>query len=454
MTAGKVLIVDDNQGILDSLEFSLKHEFEKIFTLKDPNKIPHVISDNDIDLILLDMNFTTGVNDGQEGLFWLKMILEMDPNAVIILITAYGDVELAVRAIKEGATDFIIKPWETEKLITTLKAALKLRKSSNENISLRSKQVHLSEDLDKKYVTIIGNSEAMRKVLITVDKVAQTDANVLLLGENGTGKEMIAREIHRKSKRKNEVMINVDIGSLSESLFESELFGHEKGAFTDAKTARAGRFETASGGTLFLDEIGNLSVSLQAKLLAALQNREIYRIGSSKAIPVDIRLISATNKDIRKMTEQHLFREDLLYRINTIQIELPPLRERGEDVLILAEFFLKKYAPKYDKKDIRISSRANDKLLEYSWPGNVRELQHTVEKAVIMSDSNSLEPEDFFFEIKKTSEAGDENLNLDNIEKITIQKALKKFRGNMSQTAKELGITRTTLYKKLEKYEL
>lgn len=454
MKEGRVLIVDDNEGILESLEFSLKHEFSEIHTLNDPNKIPHVLRDHDIDIILLDMNFSTGVNDGQEGLFWLKMTLEMDPNAVIILITAYGDVELAVRAIKEGATDFIVKPWDTEKLIATLKSALKLRKSSQENLSLRSKQTHLSEDLDKKYSTIIGNSEAMRKVLITVDKVAQTDANVLILGENGTGKEMIAREIHRKSQRKNEVMINVDIGSLSESLFESELFGHAKGAFTDAKEARAGRFETASGGTLFLDEIGNLSVSLQAKLLAALQNREIYRIGSSRPIPVDIRLICATNKDIHTMISDQLFREDLLYRINTIQIELPPLREREEDVLILAEFFLKKFAPKYDKPGLKITSKANDKLLEYNWPGNVRELEHTVEKAVILCDSNSLKPEDFFFASKINETDEDGPLNLEEVEKIVISKALRKFRGNMSQAAKELGITRTTLYKKLEKYEL
>lgn len=454
MKEGKLLIVDDNKGILESLQFSLKHEFEEIHTLDNPNNIPHKLKDNDIDIILLDMNFTNGVNDGQEGLFWLKMISEMDPSIIIILITAYGDVELAVRAIKEGATDFIIKPWDTEKLIATLKAALKLRKSQKENLTLRSKQEHIQEDIDKKYGLIIGNSEAMRKVLITVDKVAQTDANVLILGENGTGKEMIAREIHRKSMRNNEMMINVDIGSLSESLFESELFGHVKGSFTDAKQDRVGRFETASGSTLFLDEIGNLSISLQAKLLAALQNREIYRIGASRPTAIDIRLVCATNKDLYSMIDDHVFREDLLYRINTIQIELPPLRERGEDVILLAEFFLKKYTRKYEKPGLKITSKAFDKLLQYNWPGNIRELQHTVEKTVILSESSSLAPEDFFFNIKSNEQELDAPFNLEEVEKIAIERALKKCRGNMSQASKELGITRTTLYKKLEKYEL
>jgi len=454
MKEGKILIVDDNRGILESLEFSLKHEFEEIHTLDNPNKIPHKLKENDIDILLLDMNYSTGVNDGQEGLFWLKMILEMDPSVVIILITAYGDVELAVRAIKEGATDFIIKPWDTEKLIATLKAALKLRKSEKENLTLRSKQEQIQEDIDKKYGLIIGNSDAMRKVLITVDKVAKTDANVLILGENGTGKEMIAREIHRKSLRKNEMMISVDIGSLSESLFESELFGHVKGSFTDAKQDRVGRFETASGSTLFLDEIGNLSISLQSKLLAALQNREIYRIGASRPTPIDIRLVSATNKDLYSMINDQVFREDLLYRINTIQIELPPLRERGEDVILLAEFFLRKYARKYEKNDLKITSKAFDKLMQYNWPGNIRELQHTVEKTVILSESSSLTPEDFFFNIKDDEQDINASLNLEEVEKIAIQRSLKKCRGNMSQASKELGITRTTLYKKLEKYEL
>ena len=452
---GTILIIDDNQGILDSLEFSLQHEFEKIITTNTPTNIPKLMVENSIDVYLLDMNFTPGVNDGREGMMWLKLILESDPEAVVIPITAYGDIELAVKAVKQGATDFIVKPWDTEKLIATLKSAYKLRLSKLEVKSLKQKQKQLSTDIEKHHDSLIFSSEVMCKVIATVEKVAKTDVNILITGENGTGKELIAHEIHKRSNRANEVMIGVDMASLSETLFESELFGHVKGAFTDAKEDRPGRFETASGGTLFLDEIGNLSFSLQAKLLAALQNRVVFRIGSNKAIPVDIRLICATNKDLTAMIEQNLFREDLLYRINTIHIEVPPLRARGEDIILLAETFLKKFARKYDKPFLRITSKAYDKLMEYYWPGNVRELLHTIEKVVILSEGDSLKPEDFLFDLNSKAERERAaSLKLEDVEKETIKKSLQKFQGNLSQAARELGITRSTLYSKIEKYGL
>lgn len=454
MNDGKILIVDDNEAILESLTFSLKYEFKEIKTVNHPSKIEALTPNFSPDIILLDMNFTTGVNDGQEGLSWLKKIKEIDPDVVVILITAYGDVELAVKAMKEGATDFVLKPWDTDKLIATLKTALKLKKSEEQVKTLKAKEKHLSAEIDKKFSNIIGSSETIRRVLDTVAKVAKTEANILILGENGTGKEIIAREIHRLSSRSSEPLISVDMASLSETLFESELFGHIKGAFTDAKESRAGRFETASGSSLFLDEIGNLSVSMQAKILTALQNREIYRIGSSKPIPIDIRLISATNKPLYDMVQDGLFREDLLYRINTIQIEIPPLRERGNDVIELAEFYLKIYAQKYNKLQLRINTQAFDKLLKYHWPGNVRELQHTIEKAVILSDDEILKPDDFYFNAPLLDEEKENlnSLNLEEVEKSAIKRALKKFNGNMSNAAKELGISRTTLYTKIDKY--
>ncbi|MFA8342338.1 MAG: sigma-54-dependent transcriptional regulator [Rhodothermaceae bacterium] len=456
MNDGKILIVDDNEAILESLSFSLKHEFNEIHTVNHPSKIEEKFQNHSFDIILLDMNFTTGVNDGKEGMTWLKKILELDQNVIVILITAYGDVELAVQAMKEGATDFVLKPWDTDKLIATLKTALKLKKSEEKVKTLQAKEKHLSADLNKNFSNIIGSSEAIKKVLDTVAKVAKTDANILILGENGTGKEIIAREIHRLSERASESLISVDMASLSETLFESELFGHVKGAFTDAKESRAGRFETASGSSLFLDEIGNLSISMQAKILTALQNREVYRLGSSKPIPIDIRLICATNKPLYDMVQDGLFREDLLYRINTIQVEIPPLREREGDIIELAEFYLKQYVQKYNKQQLRINTQAFDKLMKYHWPGNVRELQHTVEKAVILSDDNILKADDFYFNTPMQEE--DQNklvsLNLEEIEKQAIKKALKKFDGNLSNAAKELGISRTTLYTKISKYGL
>jgi len=452
---GTILVVDDNQGILESLEFSLQHEFEKILTTNSPTSIPKLMVENSIDVFLLDMNFTPGVNDGREGMMWLQLILESDPDAVVIPMTAYGDIELAVKAVKKGATDFIVKPWDTDKLIATLKSAYNLRQSKLEVKSLKQKQKQLSNDIEKQHESLIFSSDIMCKVISTVEKVAKTDANVLIIGENGTGKELIAHEIHKRSNRAKEVMIGVDMASLSESLFESELFGHIKGAFTDAKEDRPGRFETASHGSLFLDEIGNLSFSLQAKLLAALQNRVVYRIGSNKPIPVDIRLICATNKNLNEMIEKNLFREDLLYRINTIQIEVPPLRDRGEDIILLAETFLKKFAHKYNKPFLRITSKAYDRLMEYQWPGNVRELLHTIEKVVILSENDSLKPEDFFFDLDNKAEREMKaSLKLEDVERETIRKSLDKFQGNLSQAARELGITRSTLYSKIEKYGL
>jgi len=453
---GKILIIDDNDGILKSLSFILSQEFEEIVTIKNPAKCTSQIHSGAFDVILLDMNFTAGINTGNEGMFWLREILKSDPNSVIILITAYGDVELAVKAMKEGATDFIEKPFDPIKLISTVKSAYQLRQSKLQVTKLIHTQKHLSEELEKKYTALIGESPAIKKVLDTLNKVAPTDANVLILGENGTGKELIARELHRQSKRANDVFISVDLGSLSETLFESELFGHRKGAFTDAKEDRVGRFETASGGSLFLDEIGNLPISLQSKLLTVLQDRTIIPVGSNKTIPIDVRLITATNKPLSNMIKDKLFREDLLYRINTVQIEIPPLRERGDDILLLTEHFLKFYGRKYDKPKIKISSTAIEKLKQYEWPGNVRELQHMIENSVIMTEDYIIKPENLQFSsaIESGKPLYKTSLNLSNVEKLTIKEALFKNKGNINRTAKELGITRKTLYNKIEKYEL
>jgi DNA-binding NtrC family response regulator len=452
---GKILIADDNEGILKSLSFILRQEFEEVTTIKNPAKFTTILYSGSFDIILLDMNFSAGVNTGNEGLFWLKEIIKSDPDAVIILITAYGDIELAVKAIKEGATDFIQKPFDAVKLVSTIRAAYQLRMSKVQVSKLMHKQKHLSEDLDKKFNALIGESPAMTEILSVVRKVAPTDANVLILGENGTGKELIAREIHRQSKRSQDVFISVDLGSLSESLFESELFGHVKGAFTGAGEDRIGRFETATGGTLFLDEIGNLPISLQSKLLTVLQNRYIIPVGSNKPVPVDVRLITATNKHLSDLIRDNLFREDLMFRINTVQIEIPPLRNRGEDILLLAEHFLKVFSKKYEKP-VKISGPAIDKLKQYEWPGNVRELQHMIENSVIMVDEGIIKPENLRFttSISSGRQIFDNSLNLNDVEKLTIKEALFKHKGNINQTAMELGITRKTLYSKIEKYEL
>ncbi|MFC2117566.1 sigma-54-dependent transcriptional regulator [Bacteroidota bacterium] len=452
---GNLLIVDDDTDLLNTLKIVLKYEFDRIITIKNPNQIQSSIQKEKPDVILLDMNFKAGVNTGNEGLFWLKKILEVDINAVVILITAYGDIELAVKAIKEGATDFVLKPWNNDKLISTLKTGFRLRNSNKQIDKLLCKQKQLNRDIGRDYNFIIGDSPEMKKVFSTIEKVAGTDANILLLGESGTGKELIAREIHRRSKRMEEVFISVDLGSVSESLFESELFGHTKGAFTDARENRTGRFEIASGGSLFLDEIGNISLPLQAKLLSAIQDRRIISVGSSQAVDIDIRLISATNKNLKKMVSDNLFREDLLFRINTIQINIPPLRDRGDDIVLLADFFLHKYIKKHEKPLLKLNGKALDKLLNYNWPGNIRELEHSVEKAIILSESDYLGPEDFLLENENfIHSAGSKTLNLNELEKNTIIEALERNSGNISDAAKELGIARPTLYRKMEKYDI
>jgi DNA-binding NtrC family response regulator len=373
---GKILMVDDDEDVLKAARFFLKKHIESIHTEKDPENLPNLLSNDSYDVILLDMNFTRDLTSGQEGLYWLARILAIDPNAVVVMITAFGDVNLAVAAIKQGATDFVLKPWQNEKLLATISAASSLHRSRLEVASLRSRQELLSADMNQPFNEFIGSSPAMQKVYDTILKVAGTDANVLILGENGTGKELVARSLHRNSARGKEVFISVDMGAISESLFESELFGNVKGAFTDAVSDRPGRFEIASGGTLFLDEIGNLSLQMQAKILRAIETRQIIRLGSSKSIPMDIRLICATNLDIREMVAKNDFRQDLLYRINTVEIHLPPLRERGEDIQLLAQFFLANYCRKYHKSLKGISPATLNKLVKYHWPGNVRELQH------------------------------------------------------------------------------
>ncbi len=455
---GRILIVDDNEDLLKAARMFLKRHFKQVDTEKNPESIPNLLKNENYDVILLDMNFTKDVSSGHEGFLWLEKILEIDPSAVVILITAYGDVQMAVKAIKEGATDFILKPWENERLLATVNAAMKLRKSKEEVTQLRDKQKQISSDIDHKFQDVIGSSTAMSKVFQTIDRVAQTDANVLILGENGTGKEVIARAIHRNSNRKDEVFISVDLGAISETLFESELFGHVKGAFTDAKEDRAGRFEIASGGSLFLDEIGNLSQPLQAKLLSVIQSRTVTRVGSNKPKQIDIRLICATNQPIYDLVKENKFRQDLLYRINTIEIELPPLKQRKEDIDLLAEHFLKIYTKKYNKNIVGFSEAARKKMMNYSWPGNVRELQHAIERAVIMSNGHILNPEDFFFNPSKKEKTGDEiqldEFHLEEVEKILIRKVLQKYNGNITQAANELGLTRSSLYRRLEKYGL
>jgi DNA-binding NtrC family response regulator len=453
---GKVLAIDDNEDILFALKLLLKQHVEKIDSINNPNLIPETLAAEDYDVILLDMNFTRDAISGQEGFDWLQRILEIDPQAVVVFITAYGDAEKAVKAIKSGATDFVLKPWQNEKLLATLSASVKLKRSRMEADSLRSRHRGIVHAMNMPFHDFIGSSDSMIHVFNTIQKVAKTDANVLILGENGTGKELVARALHRDSPRKDEVFISVDLGALSESLFESELFGHEKGAFTDAKAEKQGRFEIASGGTIFLDEIGNLSLAMQTKLLTIIERREVTRVGSNKPIKIDVRLICATNNNLMDMVTQGLFRQDLIYRVNTVEIHLPPLRERGGDIELLSRHFLQTYSKKYKKTARSISAAGLKKLNQYSWPGNVRELQHAIERAVIMSDHTTLEPDDFFLS-SPTRKAGDlefENYNLDEIEKTVILKVLKQAQGNITQAAQELGLTRTSLYRRMEKYGL
>ncbi|MDF1550734.1 MAG: sigma-54 dependent transcriptional regulator [Bacteroidales bacterium] len=453
---GKILAVDDNTDILFALKLLLKQHFEEIVTEEHPEKIPDLMENGNFDVILLDMNFTKDAISGKEGFYWLDKILEIDPSAIVIFITAYGDVENAVKAIKKGALDFVNKPWQNEKLIATISSAVKLRESRLEVDDLKQKQSGYKAIFDAPFGDFIGVSPGMQKVFSTIKKVAQTDASVLILGENGTGKELVARSLHKNSLRSDEIFISVDLGAITETLFESELFGHVKGAYTDAKGERAGRFEIATGGTLFLDEIGNLSIPLQSKLLTVLERREVIRLGSNKARPIDIRLICATNMPIKQMITEDKFREDLLYRVNTVEIQIPPLRERTEDIPLLASHFLKIYTKKYKKNIREIGSQTYKKLQQYHWPGNVRELQHSIERAVIMADTNVLQPFDFHLSSGggKVDEVELENYNLEEVEKIIILKVLKKHHGNISNAAKELGLTRTSLYRRMEKHDL
>lgn len=454
MKKGNILIVDDNKNVLSALRILLSDYFENIVLLTSPNTLMSELRDKNPDVVLLDMNFSAGINSGNEGLFWLSEIKKADEELPVVLFTAYADIDLAVKALKGGATDFVVKPWDNAKLLATLQSAYSLRQSRKEVKKLREKQSVLNRDIQKEEDICWGKSPAMQRLLTMIKKVAVTDANVLITGENGTGKELIAKMIHHYSPRAAETLIIVDMGAVTETLFESELFGHVKGAFTDAKADRSGKFEAADGGSLFLDEIGNLSYPLQAKLLSALQTRHITRVGSNKSISVDIRLISATNKNLFKSVKKGEFREDLLYRINTIHLEVPPLRERREDIPQLADFFLRRLARKYGKSDLKLGEKALCKLESYAWPGNVRELEHAIEKAVILSDNQELQPNDFYMRTPDETSFVVESFTLEEMEKILIEKALRKYDNNISAVAAELGISRPTLYSKIRKYEL
>jgi DNA-binding NtrC family response regulator len=452
---GAVLIVDDNEEFLIALRLMLMPHFKQVSTEKNPALLPSLLGKFTFDLIILDMNFKAGLNTGNEGIFWLNEIRKIDGDVPVIFITAFGDVQLAVRSVKEGAIDFIQKSWEEAKILSTVLTAFELGNSKREIQKMKSRQEHLSDALDNQYQLCKGSSEAMNEVYNLIDKVAKTDANILITGENGTGKEVLAREIHRKSERSNGLFIAVDMAAIPVNLIESELFGHKKGAFTDAREDRTGRFELASGGTLFLDEVGNLDHAVQKKLLQVLQERIVYRLGDSQPRSVDIRLICATNAALNEMVNTGEFREDLLYRINTIHIEVPPLRKRIEDIPDLADFFLHKYAEKYDKKQLEFGAAAINKLKTSPWHGNIRELEHAIEKAVILTSDKKISADIFSFEQITTVKRSEiENFNLADHEKQLIRKALDQFNWNMSKTAKELGINRSTLYDKIKKYEL
>ncbi len=455
---GKILIVDDNEDLLKAAKMYLKRHFAQVDIEKNPEALPGLMNQEDYDVILLDMNFTKDVSSGSEGYYWLEKILSIDPSAVVVLITAYGDVQMAVKAIKAGATDFVLKPWENEKLLATLYSSMRLRESRDEIETLKIKNHEINQTINEKFRDIIGQSQSMQRIFQTIERVAQTDANVLILGENGTGKELIARAIHSNSVRKSESFIGVDLGSITETLFESELFGHKKGSFTDAKEDRPGRFELANKGTLFLDEIGNLSMPLQAKLLSVLQNRKVSRVGSNKDTAIDLRLICATNMPLYDMVKENRFRQDLLYRINTIEIQIPSLRDRLEDIPLLANHFLKHYSAKYGKSVSKISEAAMTRMNKHPWPGNIRELQHSLERAIILSNSTVLQPEDFNFTVSSNKETEQsmnlDQYNLDEVEKLLIRKVLKKYNGNITQAASELGLTRSSLYRRLEKHGL
>ena len=454
---GKILIIDDNEDILFTLKLLLKNHVELIRSSTNPENIPSLMGKDEFDVILLDMNFTKDAISGQEGYYWLRKILEIDKEAIVLFITAYGDIEKSVRAIKEGATDFIIKPWENEKILATIKSAITLRKSKIELERLKSAQKEFNKVLAQPFSNFIGKSQGMTKVFETIKKVASTDANVLILGENGTGKELVARALHQHSKRSSNMFVSVDMGAINENLSESELFGHVKGAFTDARDDRPGRFEIANGGSIFLDEIGNLSLPIQAKLLTVLEQRQVTRVGSNKSVNIDVRLICATNSNLEKHVEDGTFRQDLLYRMNTVEIIIPPLRDRVDDIPLLANHFLDIYSKKYKKKFKAIPKETLDVLCSFNWPVNVRELQHVIERAVIMSDNEILEACDLNLRKNTKQECNQESFdsyNLDDIEKSVIKKVMTRHGGNISKAAKDLGLTRTSLYRRLEKHGL
>ncbi|WP_109696258.1 sigma-54-dependent transcriptional regulator [Chitinophaga deserti] len=443
---GKILIVDDDTDVLRAARLLLKRHFAQVDFEKNPQKIPYLVTNFEYDVILLDMNFTRDLSSGKEGFEWLDRILDINPKATVVLFTAYGDVEMAVRAIKAGAVDFVLKPWENDKLLATMQTAVAASQAKQEK-KAGGATLHTDN-------VLIGDSPAMQEVLETVGRVAGTDANILILGENGTGKDLLARHIHALSMRKEKPIVPVDLGALSESLFESELFGHVKGAFTDARDDRAGRFEEAAGGTIFLDEIGNISIPFQAKLLTVLQNRQVTRVGSNKQLPIDVRLISATNKNIQQLAASGQFRQDLLYRINTIEVHLPPLRERREDIVPLAEYFLGMYRKKYNRPVAFLHDTLITQLENYEWPGNIRELQHAIERAVILCQGKTLMPKDVFVKSTTSSEKLDTGFNLEDMERNMIAQALKQCNGNITDAARELGLSRAALYRRMEKYNL
>jgi len=450
---GTILIVDDNKAVTDSLSLFLKRKVNKVITANTPQKIPEILQNNYIDIIILDMNFESTENLGEEGIYWLKKIKSQNPEQVVIMITAYGDVELAVEALQKGASNFILKPWDNQKLLATITNALELSKSRREVSILKSEQNQLKRTFNSKFQNILGHSPAIHEVFKIIEKVAPTEANVIILGENGTGKELVAREIHRQSLRKENIFMPIDMGTITESIFESELFGYKKGAFTDAKEDKPGRLILANGGTLFLDEIGNLSQAMQAKLLTVIQNKEVTPVGGAKPLPIDVRIICATNQNIHEMVTNSMFREDLLYRINTIQIDLPPLRLRGDDIILIANYYLQKHAEKYGKKNSTFSDSSINQLMEYHWPGNIRELSHTVERAVIMCEEKIITPGDLF--LKKHDDSInliEKPLRLNEAEKIVIASSIKRNNGNISAVSKELGIGRQTLYRKIKEY--
>ncbi len=450
---GKILLADDDEFVLLSLKLLLEPHFESVVTTNNPERIPALFDREQFDVVVLDMNFRQGDTTGNQGRFWLKKILGMNPEAQVIMLTAYADINVAIESIREGSLDFIVKPWQNEKLLATIKAANKLSQEKTKVRQLKSTQKSLVSALEPPFEPLLGNSSTMQAIRRMIEKVAPTDAEVLILGANGTGKEVIAREIHRQSARAEGVFMTVDVGALTETIFESELFGHRKGAFTDAKEDRIGRFEAAGGGTLLLDEIGNLSLSLQSKLLTVLQHKKIVRLGTNEPINVDVRILCATNSNLAAMVKEGKFREDLLYRINTVEINVPPLIERQEDIPLLAEYYLKKLSIRYHKPDLRFSSEAIAWLQNAPWPGNVRELKHAIERAAILSEGTLLRPEDFGSNTTiRASDFNFEELNLEKLEEWAIRKALARHGGNVSHAAEELGLSRGALYRRMDQY--